>query len=94
MEVVRRHDAYNFEGTPRLSTADESMLDYYQRLYDAQGVDIDLNGPAMCTAAIRSKIFSVSKAALRQSEKTSTTFYPRPKFYEAQRQLPGSKPTT
>ena len=41
MEVVRRHDAYNFEGHPTVEhKADESMVAYYQRLYDAQGVHI------------------------------------------------------
>ena len=98
MEVVRRHDAYNFEGHPTVEhKADESMVAYYQRLYDAQGVTLDLNGPAMCTAVIRSRISSVRQGcSSTKSDKTSTTFptLARSSTKHSGSYSPGSKPTT
>ena len=90
MEVVRRDDAYNFKGHPTVEHhANESMVDYYQRLYEAQGVHIafewacDVYGGHKSTDIIREAelLFDQSRKDLNDLS------YPRPKFYEAQRQL-------
>ena len=90
MEVVRRHDAYNFEGHPTIEhRPDESMLDYYQRLYDAHGVDVGFEWA--CDVYGGHKVEDIlSETRLlfdQQRHDLDSLSYPRPKFYEAQRQL-------
>jgi phosphoserine phosphatase len=90
MEVVRRHDAFNFQGHPTVEHhQDESMVAYYQRLYDAQGVHVafewacDVYGGHKSTDIIREAelLFDQTRSDLNDLS------YPRPKFYQAQRQL-------
>ncbi len=90
MEVVRRHDAYNFEGHPSVEhRSDESMLDYYQRLYAAHGVDIGFEWACDVYGGHKlADILDETKLLFDRSRKDLDELsYPRPKFYEAQRQL-------
>ena len=90
MEVVRRQDAFHFTTHPKLQAEpEESMVAYYQRLYAAEGVHIAFEWA--CDVYGGHKTCDILQETVLLFDKTRTDLnelsYPRPKFYEAQRQL-------
>ena len=90
LEVTRPDAAFEFVGHPAVEHLErESLVAYYQRLYAATNVDVAFEWACDVydkhpTSALLSETVELFDRTRRDLDNLS---YPRPKFYEAQRQL-------
>lgn len=90
LEVTRPRAAFEFVGHPAVEHLEnESLVAYYQRLYPATNVDVAFEWACDVydqhpTSALLTEIEELFDRTRHDLDHLS---YPRPKFYEAQRQL-------